>query len=285
MSTAVATRGAAMVRVRRLALWRLLLHGCAVLVTLFMLAPVYLIALAALSPSQAFFDYPRALLPTSGLSLDNVRFFLTFENILPALRNSLIVGLLTVVMSLALGCPAGYSLARYWFRGKNVAQLLLVNVRAIPIVIISIPLLVTFIRWNLYDTVLSVALVHTAITLPLTVLITASVFLRVPAEWEEAAMSLGTSRAGAVLRVVLPNSVPGLAAAALFAFVTSWNEVFVAVILTLRSPTLPAAVVEQLETSPPGFRFAAGLCLTIPAFVFIFFMRPYLFNAFGVGGK
>jgi hypothetical protein len=48
---------------------------------------------------------------------------------------------------------------------------------------------------------------------------------------------------------------------------------------------LPAAVVQQVETSPPGFRFAAGLCLTIPAFVFIVFMRPYLFNAFGVGEK
>jgi len=131
----------------------------------------------------------------------------------------------------------------------------------------------------------SVALVHAAITLPLTILISASVFLRVPAELEEAAMSLGTSKVGAVLRVVLPNSVPGLAAAALFAFVTSWNEVFVAVILTLRNPTLPAALVQQLSDSPIAFRFAGGLCLTVPAFVFIFFMRPYLFNAFGVGGK
>jgi multiple sugar transport system permease protein len=285
MSTAVATRRAAAVRVRRAAPGRLLLYGCAVLVTLFMLTPVYLIALAAFSPAQAIFDYPHALLPTSGLSFDNVRFFLTFQGIIPALLRSLAVGGLTVAISLVLGCPAGYALARYWFRGKDLTQILLVNVRAIPMVIISIPLLVTFIEWNLNDTVLSVALVHGAITLPLTILITASVFLRVPAEWEEAAMSLGTSRLGAVLRVVLPNSVPGLAAAALFAFVTSWNEVFVAVILTLRNPTLPAALVQQLSDSPLQFRFAGGLCLTIPAFVFIFFMRPYLFNAFGVGGK
>jgi multiple sugar transport system permease protein len=285
MSTTVATRAATAVRARRVAPGRLLLYGCAVLITLFMLTPVYLIALAAFSPTQAIFDYPHALLPTSGLSLDNVRFFLTFPSIVPALLRSLAVGGLTVVISLVLGCPAGYALARYWFRGRDLTQLLLVNVRAIPMVIISIPLLVTFIEWNLNDTVVSVALVHGAITLPLTILITASVFLRVPAEWEEAAMSLGTSRIGAVLRVVLPNSVPGLAAAALFAFVTSWNEVFVAVILTLRNPTLPAALVQQLSDSPLAFRFAAGLCLTIPAFVFIFFMRPYLFNAFGVGGK
>ena len=284
MTTTVASRTAASVRSRRPAPGRLLLYGCAVLITLFMLTPVYLIALAAFSPPQALFDYPRPLVPT-GLSLDSIRFFVTFKGIMPALVNSLAVGGLSVVISLVLGCPAGYALARYWFRGKDAAQLVLVNVRAIPMVIIAIPLLVTFIEWNLNDTVVSVALVHAAITLPLTILIAASVFLRVPAELEEAAMSLGTSRAGAVLRVVLPNSVPGLAAAALFAFVTSWNEVFVAVILTLRHPTLPAAVVQQLLESPPAFRFAGGLCLTVPAFVFIFFMRPYLFNAFGVGGK
>ena len=285
MTAAVTSqRAAAAARDRRVRPERLLAYGCAVLVTLFMLTPVYLIALASFSPPSAIFDYPHPLVPT-GFSLDSITFFLTFQGILPALLRSLAVGGLTVVLSLVLGCPAGYALARYWFHGKDAAQVVLVNVRAIPMVIISIPLLVTFIEWNLNDTVWSVALVHAAITLPLTILISASVFLRVPAELEEAAMSLGTSRFGAVVRVVLPNSVPGLAAAALFAFVTSWNEVFVAVILTLRNPTLPAALVQQLSESPLSFRFAGGLCLTVPAFVFIFFMRPYLFNAFGVGGK
>src|SRR5207245_3538489 len=192
---------------------------------------------------------PRALLPTS-LSLDSITFFLTFQGVLPSLGRSLAVGGITVVLSLALGCPAGYAIARYDFRGRDLLQLLLVNVRAVPVIIISIPLLVTFIELGLYDTVPAVALVHTAITLPFTVLLSASVFLRVPAELEEAAMSLGSSRLGAVVRVVLPNSVPGLAAAALFAFVTCWNEVFVAVILTQNSTTLPAQVVTQLSLSP-----------------------------------
>jgi len=260
----------------------MLVYGCAVLITLFMLVPVYLITLAAFSSRSAIFDFPRALVPTS-FSLDSITFFVGFHGVLPALLRSLEVGLLTVLLSLVLGCPAGYAIARYDFRGRDLLQLLLVNVRAVPVVIISIPLLVTFIQWNLYDTVLSVALVHAAITLPFTVLLSASVFLRVPAELEEAAMSLGTGRLGAVARVVLPNSVPGLAAAALFAFVTSWNEVFVAVILTQNHTTLPAQVVSQLSVSPLPFRFAGGFALMVPAFVFIFFMRPYLFSAFRVG--
>jgi multiple sugar transport system permease protein len=261
---------------------RMLLYGCAVLISLFMLAPVYLIALAALSPASTIFDYPHPILPT-GFSIENIQSFVTFQGVLPALGRSLLVGAITVALSLLLGCPAGYAIARYDFRGRDLLQLLLVNVRAVPLIIISIPLLVTFIEWNLYDTVLSVALVHTAITLPFTVLLSSSVFLRVPGELEEAAMSLGTRRLGAVVRVVLPNSVTGLAAAALFAFVTSWNEVFAATVLTQKSTTLPAQVVSQLSVSPLPFRFAGGLALTLPAFVFIFFMRPYLFSAFRVG--
>ena len=98
-------------------------------------------------------------------------------------------------------------------------------------------------------------------------------------------MVMGTSKLGAVLRVVLPNSVPGLAAAALFAFVLSWNEVFAAAVLTQQSTTLPAQLVQALSNSPLPFKYAGGLALTVPAFVFIFFMRPYLFSAFrGMGG-
>jgi multiple sugar transport system permease protein len=262
---------------------RMLVYGCAILVTLFMLVPVYLITLAAFSTREAVFDYPHSLWPTS-LSLDSLTFFVTFPGVLPSLLRSLAVGLMTVGLSLLLGCPAGYAIARYSFRGRDLLQLLLVNTRAVPLIIISIPLLVTFINLNLYDTPFSVALVHTAITLPFTVLLSASVFIRIPAELEEAAMSLGTSRFGAVIRVVLPNSIPGLSAAALFAFVTSWNEVFAAVVLTLNNTTLPARVVQQLSVSPLPFRFAGGFALMVPAFVFIFFMRPYLFSAFrGVG--
>jgi multiple sugar transport system permease protein len=250
----------------------MLAYGCAVLITLFMLLPIYLILLAAFSSRAAIFDYPRPLLP-AGISLDSMAFFLTSHGVLPALGRSLVVGALTVVLSLVLGCPAGYAIARYPFRGRNLLQLMLVNVRAFPLPVLAIPLVVTFIEWHLYDTVVSVAFLHTAMSLPFTVLLSSSVFLRVPVELEEAAMVMGTSK------------VPGLAAAALFAFVLSWNEVFAAAVLTQQSTTLPAQLVQALSNSPLPFKYAGGLALTIPAFVFIFFMRPYLFSAFrGVGG-
>src|SRR2546429_6333894 len=104
-------------RSRRASPERMLAYGCAVLVTLFMLLPVYLIALAAFSPRAAIFDYPRALWPAS-LSVESLGFFVGFPGVLPALGRSLAVGALTVVLSLLLGCPAGYAIARYSFRGR-----------------------------------------------------------------------------------------------------------------------------------------------------------------------
>jgi multiple sugar transport system permease protein len=273
--TAAVTR-----RRRRASSERLLAYGVAILITLFMLFPLYLITISAIQPRSAIdLGYPRALFPQR-FSLDTLWFFLNYAGVLRALGRSLAVGLLTVVFALVLGIPAGYAVARYSFRGRELVLVLLVSVRAFPLIVLAIPLAVIFLDWNLYDTVLSVALLHTAMALPFTVLITSSVFIRVPIELEEAAMSLGTTKLGAVRRVVLPLSLPGLATAALFAFVLSWNEVFGAAVVTQQSKTLPALVVNQLTSSLPSYQFAGGFALAIPALVFIYFMRPYLFTAF-----
>ena len=150
-----------------------------------------------------------------------------------------------------------------------------------PVAILSIPLAVAFVRIGLYDNVIGVALVHTAMALPFVILVTAGVFAGVSNELEEAAMTLGCSRLTAFLRIALPLALPGLAAAAIFTFVISWNEVFAASILTLRQRTLPALVLFALQQSPLYFKFAGGFFMVMPAIVFIFFMRRYLLNLWG----
>lgn len=262
-------------------LQRGLIYLLALAVALWILIPIYLIALAAFSPRQLVYSWPKPLAPLN-ISFETMRFFLTSYGVLASVRNSVVVALMTLVLSLLIGAPAGYALARYVFRGHHAFQLLILSTRAFPIVILSIPLAVTFINWGLYDTVLSVALVHTAMALPTTVLVTSSVFIGIPKELEEAAMTLGCSRLQAVLRVVLPLALPGLAAAAIFTFVLSWNEVFAAAILTLQNRTLPAKMVVQLNESPIPFRFAGGFFLLVPSLIFIFAIRRYLFNLWGV---
>jgi multiple sugar transport system permease protein len=286
MAVATATRRReAAAPARRAVPWqrrlnRALLYLVAILITLFMLLPIYLIVIAAFSPRNAVFRFPKSLIPTT-FSTETLSFFLNSTGVLASARNSVIVGLLTLVLALLIGAPAGLALARFAFRGRDAFQILILSTRAFPIVILSIPLTVTFINWGLYDTVWAVALAHTALALPTTILVTSSIFVSVPRDLEEAAMTLGCTPFGAFRRVVLPLSLPGIAAASIFTFVLSWNEVFAATILTLRNRTLPAQVLGALNDSPLYFRFAGGFALVFPSLIFIFFMRRYLFNMWG----
>ena len=257
-----------------------LLYGGAVLLALWVLIPIYFIAVAAFSPQAAVYAYPKPLAPAE-VSTDTMRFFLGSSGILSSFWRSVVVAFLTLVLAILIGTPAGYALARFRFRGSNAFRLLIVSTRAFPIVILSIPLAVTYIRLGIDDTALGVALMHTALALPFAVLVTASVFAGVSEELEEAAMTLGCTRLSAFRKVVLPLALPGLAAAAIFTWIISWNEVFAASILTLRNRTLPAQVLAVLNQAPVPFRFAGGFFLLAPALVVIFVIRRYLFSLWG----
>jgi multiple sugar transport system permease protein len=256
------------------------LYLAAIGISLFILVPIYLIAVAAFTPRSVLNGFPKPLLPVA-ISTDTMQAFLSTRAVGPSIVNSVLVGLMTVVMSTMLGAPAGYALARFAFRGRDTFQLLILMTRAFPIAILAVPLTVTFINWNLYDTLWAVALVHTALALPTTVLITASVFVAVPVDLEEAALTLGCTPLGAFTRVALPLAIPGIAAASIFTFVLSWNEVFASVILTVQNRTLPAQVLTQLDNSPLAYKFSGGFALIVPALIFILLIRRYLFNMWG----
>ena len=253
--------------------------GC-IAITLFMGVPIYLITLAALSSRESLNRFPLPLLPTA-LSGETMSTFLQSTGIVGGLLNSLTIGLSTVLLSLAIGLPAGYALARYAFRGRDPYQLVLLLTRALPIVVLSVPLARLFLDTGLYDTAYGVTLLHTALALPTTILITSAIFLGVSREQEEAAMIFGASPLRAFRRVVVPQALPGIAASAMFTFVLSWNEVLGASILTLNRRTLPAQVLATLADSPLAFRFAGGLALVLPALVFIAVVRRYLLNMWG----
>jgi multiple sugar transport system permease protein len=263
-------------------LTRIGLYAAAISISLFFLVPLYLIAVSAFSPQQAIFAYPKPLIPTT-LSADTMLFFLNARGVKESLLNSVIVGIMTLALALAVGAPAGYALARFFFRGRDSYKLVILTTRAFPIVILAIPLAVNFIQWNLYDTLFGVALAHTAMALPTTILVTSSIFVGVSRELEEAAQTLGCNRVQAFIKVVMPLALPGLAAASIFTFVLSWNETFAATILTQHNRTLPALILSQIADAgaPLPFRFAAAFFLVAPSLIFIFFMRRYLLGMWG----
>jgi multiple sugar transport system permease protein len=246
----------------------------AAIIAAWVLFPMYLLTIGAFTTQNAIYAYPKDILPS--LSTGTMRFFFDSQGVGAALGRSVIVAAITAALAMAIGTPAGYAIARYRFRGKNPYRVTIVSTRAFPVVVLSIPLAVFFLQWGIYDTVWAVALMHTALVLPFVVLITSSVLAGVPADMEEAAQVFGASRAGAFVRVVVPLAIPGLAAAATFAVLMSYNEVFAASILTLQRQTLPALVLNALAASPDPYKFAAAWLLMAPTFVFILIMRRYI---------
>ncbi len=260
---------------------KILSYVAMIVVSLWVLLPMIIIALGSFTPFQDLYEWPKSLLPDE-LTLTSFFGFAEAYGVMDSLRNSIVTALLTVALSLLIGAPAGYALARFSFRGKGVFQVGVIVTRMFPAAILSIPLAVTYIYLGIYDTVLGVALVHTVFAFPFAILISMSIFASVPVEYEEAAMVLGCGRLEAFARVVLPLATPGLAAVAIFSFVISWNEVFAASILTLYNRTLPALIVARSDIAYLDFMYASALFLIIPALVFIYAVRKQLLRMWGV---
>ncbi len=265
---------------RRVALRRTGLYALAITLSLWILLPIWLIATMAFSTPANVRSFPKPFFPNP-ISTDTMNFFINAEGILRATGNSIVAALLTFALSTLVATPASYAIARFMFRGRDAVRLGILAVRAFPIVILAVPLAVTFINLNMYDSIISVALLHTALVLPTSVLVIASVFASVPFELEEAAQVFGCTPFQAFIRVVIPLTLPGIAAAGIFAFVTSWNEVFGAMLLTLTNRTLPAQILFSLSRSGDPFKFAGGFFMLVPSLIFIFFIRRYLFNMWG----
>ena len=263
---------------------RFLFWSGAVALCAWVLVPIYLIGLGAFGGRAAAFKWPKDFWPLNA-SLDQLLTFLRIEGVWNAAVNSLIAASLTMFFSLLLGAPAGYALARFNFKGANAFRLLVLLTRAFPLAILALPLTVIFIKIGLYDTPFGVSLIHTALALPFAALVTAGLFVGIPREFEEAAWVFGCTRLQAFTKVVLPLALPGMAAAAIFAFVISWNEVFAASVLTVRQRTLTAYLLTVLAESPLHYRFAGGFVLIVPSVVFIFAVRRYLFALWGVTNR
>lgn len=247
------------------------------------IVPLYFLLINTLSSPEAVNSFPKPFIP--GFDLGSLSFFAKFAGILTAMKNSILVAGLTMAMSIAIGAPAGYALSRFHFPGKELFRMLILLTRAFPLPLLALPLAVMFIRTGLDDTVLGLALVHTTLAIPFAVLITFSLFSGIPLELEEAAWTLGCTRLTAFRKVVLPLILPGITASAIFAFVISWNEVFAAAVLTIENRTLTAFLLQNLDTSPLHLKFAGGFILVVPALIFIFAVRKYLFAMWGIANR
>ncbi len=224
-----------------------------------------------------YFTQPRDLL------YNYETFFRVTRDAVPALMRSIQIALITIVISLVIGGMAGYAFARYIFRGRDALKFSVLFVRMFPGVAIAIPMVLILANMGLYDQPMGLALIYSVGAIGLTVWITASIFLGIPVSLEEAAQVFGATKFQAFMRITLPLAFPGLAAAAMYAFLGAWNEVVAAIILTQFNPTFSVVVYQTLlgATGQVNLAAAGGIAMAIPAVFFTFFIRKYINQMWG----
>ncbi|MBB6063048.1 multiple sugar transport system permease protein [Thermosipho japonicus] len=212
-----------------------------------------------------------------------VNFFRVTSDALPALFRSIQVAILTVLISLTIGGMAGYAFARYNFKGKNLLKLSVLFVRMFPGISIAMPMVIILINMGFYDKPIGLSLVYSVGQIGMTIWITASIFMGISKELEEAAMIFGTTRWGAFFKVTLPLALPGLAASAMYAFIGSWSETAQAIVLTQFNPTFPVVVYQTLVGAKGliNLTAAGGVSLALPAVIFTLIIRRYILQMWG----
>jgi multiple sugar transport system permease protein len=207
-----------------------LIGAISIAVIAIMGAPIVLSALASVKTAAEASAVPPHYLP-SALSFENYAKVIRFQaGLATYIGNSALVAAITIAACLAIAAPAGYGLARFAIRGKEVAFLMLLAPIMIPYQAILTPLYLDFAKVGLVNTHLGLAIVHTILQLPFSIFLMRTSFEAIPREIEEAAVIDGCSTWQRLTRVFLPLTIPGLVTVALFAFINSWNEFLAALI-------------------------------------------------------
>jgi multiple sugar transport system permease protein len=252
-----------------------------------MLAPLVLSVMASFkSEVQA-----AAVPPTyfvHALSLDSYAKLWAYQDGLPTyLFNSAATAILAIAFSLGLTIPAGYALARFPVPAKEYLFIFLLLALIVPYQALITPLFFMFAQLKLTNTLVGLAIIHTAIHIPFSVYIMRNSFEAVPRELEEAAIVDGCNSWQALVKIYLPAIRPAIVTVSLFAFITSWNEFLAALVIMNRSSTFTLPVVlaaARQETSLGGTDWGllqAGVTISvIPCVLFYVLLQKYYVSGF-----
>ena len=211
----------------------------------------------------------------------------TAANLLPSMKNSLIVAVSVVLLNLVVSVPAAYALAKIRFRGRSASIYFMLSTRVIPDIALVVPFFLFIQKLGLMDHLGSLIITYMAITVPFSIFILTGYFESLPEELDKAARVDGCSRLQTLLYVFLPISMPSLVAVVLFTFLTSWNEFLLALMFTQTpaSQTMPIVVASFTSDFNISFSFinAAGVMAIIPPVIIAVVFERYIVSGLTAG--
>jgi multiple sugar transport system permease protein len=232
---------------------------------------------AILSPTPQFIFHP---------TLGNYTTAFQKFDIGASLVNSLIVALSTTAISLTLGTPAAYAIARFEFKGKRDLWFWFISNRMISPIVVALPFFLIARQFRLLDTQLVLILIYLTFNVPIVVWICADQFRNIPKELDEAATLEGYNSFGIFWRIALPLAAPGIAVSAIFSFIFSWNELLYALVLTrTNAKTAPVVATSFLSgyELPWGQIMATGTLVALPVIIFSIIVSRQLVRGLTMG--
>jgi putative spermidine/putrescine transport system permease protein len=237
---------------------RVAVYVWSALVGVFLLAPTLIIVPMSVTSGRAL------EFPPKGFSLQWYQAILESPTWRSAAWTSAQVALLTVVLATVLGTAAALALVRWRSRAVGPLAALLLSPMIVPVIILGVGTFLLFSRWHLTGTMAGLVIAHTVLAIPFVIVAVSASARSLDPTLELAAAGLGATRWKTFRRVVLPLIMPGVVAGALFAFITSWDEIVVAIFMT--SPTLrtlPVLMWGQVRTSLDPSLAAVGTLLIV----------------------
>jgi multiple sugar transport system permease protein len=265
-----------------------------VVVAIWILAPIYWLVISSLSTQSSLLIKPIDWFPDNLTFKNYVSIFSTQEGssqsaemFTTALYNSVYVSFFVTLVSLAFGIPAAYSFSRLDFKGRRIGMLTMIATRMIPVVSLIIPIYILINNIGLLDKKITLVFVYLSFTLPFVIYIMTGFFRSIPMELEDSARIDGCSRLGALIRIILPLSGPGIASVAIFSFLLAWDQFFYALILTnsYASKTVPVAITEFTGRHAVNYTAmtTGGVLAAIPPMIIVIIFQRLIIQGLTAG--
>ena len=248
--------------------------------TLFLISPIIWMVSTSVKNEADVFNRPPEWIP-SEITFDSY-FRIMNGFVANILYNSILIALLAAIIATIVGALTAYALSRFAIPGKSTIMLFFLSSLAFPLPLLMMSMYILLMKLGLLDTLTSMVIGHTVITLPITVWLMKNFIDQIPKEIEEAAFVEGASFFRIIFFIVFPLSMPALTASALFVFVTSWNELFFGLSF-ISSPdlrTVPVGIsqsfLQDFKTDWTGM-MSLAVIVTIPiGIIFIFLQKSFL---------
>lgn len=260
------------------------------------LLPFYYMGLLSIKPIESLLRDPGSL----GVAFDDFTLATYIEVLSPQseggqgflvfLRNSALVAIGSVLLSLVVAIPGAYAIARLPFFGHRQVSALFIATYLFPSIVIAIPLFVLFTRLGLRGSLVGLLLVYTAQTVPVAIYMMRNYFDTIPVAIEEAALVDGLSRIGVLRKISIPLAMPSIMATGLFVFMIAWNEFLFALLFLVdkRDQWTVSLGLSRLSGSievPTTVLMAGSVVLTLPIIIVFFATERLLTGGLTAGAE